>query len=266
MSKEKPSRREPFIARRDEPMAAASRADLLLRKKKPLPGNTGTLAKQRAFGFIVLCVIVALLSTCLVALSAFSWRQSQSQQYLQQRFDDLVYRLESSDESVAQSGAALAIKLSKQEETLATHWSEIKKLWGVTNDRNKKAIKALQLADGNGKQTVKKVQKSQASLQTSLSRLRADLKNIQAEVRKVSSASLVASAQTDDFHGQLQSLERKIKGFNSEAASLQKLIEKNRQSQSRRLAAFEQAVKSMDAFRKQTNEKFSRLQPGSTAP
>jgi len=192
-------------------------------------------------------------------LSVFSWKQSQSQLYLQQRFDDLVQRLESNDESVAQSGASLAIKLSKQEEILTKHWSEIRKLWGVANDRNKKAIKALQLADTGAKKELKKALQAQASLQHRL-------KSLQHEIKKVSSASLVANAQTDDFYAQLQGLEKKLRGAGSEAASLQKLIEKNRQGQSRQLAELEQAVKSMDAFRKQTNEKFSRLQAAPTAP
>jgi chromosome segregation ATPase len=264
MTKDKPSRREPFIARRDEPISP--RTDLPEQKKKPRPVSSQSAAAPKKPGFIVLCFIVALLSICLVALSVFSWRQSQSQQYLLQRFDDLSGRLESSDESVAQSGAALAMKLSKQEETLAKHWSEIKKLWGVTNDRNKKAIKALQLADGEAKKGLKKTQQALASLQADLSSLRTGLKTTQAEVKKVSSASLVASAQTDDFHRQLTSLESQLKALDSEAVSLQKLIEKNRQSQSHRLAEFEQAVRSIDAFRKQTNEKFSRLHPGPVAP
>ena len=264
MTKDKPSRREPFIARRDE--SAPLQADLPARKKKPRPVSPPPAAAPKKLGFIVLCFIVALLSVSLAALSVFSWRQSQSQQYLLQRFDDLSGRLESSDESVAQSGAALAMKLSKQEEALATHWTEIKKLWGVANDRNKKAIKALQLTDGETKKGLKKTQQALASLQADLSSVRTRLKTAQADVKKVSSASLVASAQTDDFHRQLNSLESKLKAFDSEAASLQKLIEKNRQSQSHRLAEFEQAVKSIDAFRKQTNEKFSRLHPGPVAP
>lgn len=262
MTKDKPGRREPFIARRDEP--ASPGVKLPVGKKKPRPAKPQPVAQPKKFGFIVLCFLVGLLSLSLAALSAFSWHQSQSQRYLQQRFNDLAQRLESSDESVAQSGAALAIKLSKQEETLATHWSEIKKLWGVANDRNKKSIKALQLADGELKKGLNKTRQSLSSLQADLSSVQTRLKTTQAEVKKVSSASLVASAQTDDFHRQLKSLESKLKGFDSEAASLQKLIEKNRQAQSRRLAELEQAVKSMDAFRKQTNEKFSRLQ--SAAP
>ncbi len=264
MTKDKPSRREPFIARRDE--SAPLQTDLAAQKKKPRPASSQPAAAPKKLGFIVLCFIVALLSVCLAALSVFSWRQSQSQQYLLQRFEDLGGRLESSDESVAQSGAALLIKLNKQEETLATHWSEIKKLWGVTNDRNKKAIKALQLSDGETKKGLKKTQQTLASLQANLSSVQTRLKTVQADVKKVSSASLVASAQTDDFHRQLASLESKLKAVDSEAASLQKLIEKNRQSQSLRLTEFEQAVKSIDAFRRQTNEKFSRLHPGTTAP
>ncbi len=264
MTKDKPSRQEPFIARRDE--SAPSRAGLTAKKKNPRPTDPQPAAAEKKLGFIVLCFIVALLSVCLTALSVFSWRQGQSQQYLLQRFEDLGGRLESSDESIAQSGAVLAMKISKQEETLATHWSEIKKLWGVTNDRNKKAIKALQLADGATKKGLKKTQQALASLRADLGSVQTSLKAVQADVKKVNSASLVASAQTDDFHRQLTSLESKLKAVDSETASLQKLIEKNRQSQSLRLAEFEQAVKSIDAFRRQTNEKFSRLHPGTSAP
>ncbi|OUS11250.1 hypothetical protein A9Q89_09380 [Gammaproteobacteria bacterium 53_120_T64] len=264
MSEKKSNRREPFIARRDEPVAL--HVDLPAQKKKPRSVSPPTVTESKKLGFIVLCFLVGLLSLSLAALSVFSWRQSQSQQLLQQRFDDLAQRLESSDESVAQSGAALAIKLSQQEETLEKHWSEIKKLWGVANDRNKKAIKSLQLADADVKTGLQKIQQSAASLQMGLSGVRKRLKSMQGEVKKVSSASLAVSAQSDDFQEQVHSLGRKLKGFDSEAASLQKLIEKNRQSQSRRLAEFEQAVKSMDAFRRQTNEKFSRLHPAPTAP
>ncbi|MBL4780965.1 MAG: hypothetical protein JKX92_01880 [Porticoccaceae bacterium] len=264
MSKEKSNRREPFIARRDEPVAL--RVDLPAQKKKPRPISSPPVAEPKKLGFIVLCFLVGLLSLSLAALSAFSWRQSQSQQQLQQRFDDLAQRLEFNDESVAQSGAVLAIKLSKQEETLVKHWSEIKKLWGVANDRNKKAIKTLQLADADAKKGLKKTQQAQTSLQTTLNGVRKNLKSMQVEVKKVNSASLVASAQTDGFQEQIQSLESKLKGFDNETASLQKLIEKNRQSQGRRLVEFEQAVQSMDAFRRQTNDKFSRLHPGPVAP
>ena len=270
MTKDKPSRREPFIARRDEP--SGLRSEGAVQKKRPRAVNPRSLvdspppAEARKFGFMVLCVMVVLLALCLAALATFAWRQSQSQQHLQQRFDDLTRRLAFSDESVAQSGVALAIKLGEQEETLATHWAEIKKLWGVANDRNKKAIKALQLTDGDVKKTLKKTQKSLASLGNDLGTVRTGLQAAQAGVKKVSSAALVANAQTDDFQRQLKSLASQLKGLDSEAASLQKLIEKNRQIQNRRLLEFEQAVKSMDAFRKQTNQKFSRLQAASPAP
>jgi|TARA_R110002050_G_scaffold28472_1_gene73209 chromosome segregation ATPase len=262
MTKDKPGRREPFIARRDE--SAPLQAGFTEPKEKPRASSSEAASEPKKLGFIVLCFLVGLLSLSLGALSAFSWRQSQSQAILQHEFDDLALRLASSDESVAQSGAALTIKLNQQEETLAQHWSEIKKLWGVANDRNKKAIKALQLADREATNNLKKIQQSHASLEKNVDGVHAALKNVQAEIKKMSSASLVANAQTDDFHNQLKSLEGKIKTFDSEASDLRKLIEKNRQSQSQRLTEFEQAVKSMDAFRRQTNEKFSRLHPASS--
>ena len=48
-------------------------------------------------------------------------------------------RLNNTDESVTQSGAAMQISISKQGDELKKHWSEIKKLW-VANDKNKNKI------------------------------------------------------------------------------------------------------------------------------
>ncbi len=270
MTKDKSSHREPFVARREEsvPLQADLSAQPISR-----PSSSQQSVPPQKSGFFALYLIVVVLSACLVVLSVFSWRQNQSQQLLLQSFEELGGRLESSDESIAQSGAALAMKISKQEETLATHWGEIKKLWGVANDRNKQAIKALQLSDSETKKGIEKTQQTLVSLQADLNGLQKSLKTLQAnmktlrtDVKKVGSASLVASAQTDDFHRQLIGLEAQLKAVDSETTSLQKLIEKNRQSQGQRLAEFEQAIKSMDAFRRQTNEKFSRLHPSTTGP
>ena len=70
--------------------------------------------------------------------SALSTKHSD----LQQRFEALESRLSSTDESVTQSGAAMQLKISKQADELKKHWSEIRKLWGVTNDINKAKIEA----------------------------------------------------------------------------------------------------------------------------
>ena len=56
------------------------------------------------------------------------------------RFDLLESRLSSTDESATQSGAAMQLNISKQGEELKNQWSEIRKLWGVTNDTNKTKI------------------------------------------------------------------------------------------------------------------------------
>ena len=68
---------------------------------------------------------------------------SQRHDSLQQRFEDLESRFSSTDESVTQSGAALQLNISKQGDELKKHWSEIRKLWGVTNDINKKKSRRI---------------------------------------------------------------------------------------------------------------------------
>tara|TARA_A100001011_G_scaffold258587_1_gene266921 strand:+ start:61 stop:861 length:801 start_codon:yes stop_codon:yes gene_type:complete len=69
----------------------------------------------------------------------FSILQFNHDQLLQ-RFEQLESRLNVADESLVQSGTALQLKISNQQDELQKHWSEIKKLWGVANDRNKNRI------------------------------------------------------------------------------------------------------------------------------
>lgn len=267
MVKDSPNRREPFIASRNEPGASTEgRSEPQNPPKRPATVGNGAAApvaggapRKSKFGVVVLSLIVCFLGMALAGLGAFSWQQSQSQQLLQQRFDEIALRLESTDESLSQSGAALVMKLNKQQESLDTLWTEVKKLWGVANDRNKKAIAALELANTDISKEIKKIQQAETSLQSGV-------KKVQAELVSISSASLAVSAQNDDFATQLQNLEARLKSLSGESLALQKLIEKNRQAQSQRFEDLEQGVKSMDAFRKQTNEKFNRLQSGAVSP
>ena len=77
----------------------------------------------------------------MLAVSWFGWQQYQQFVDLQQRFAVLDSRLNNTDESVNQSGAAMQINIGKHSEELKKHWSEIKKLWGVANDKNKTKIR-----------------------------------------------------------------------------------------------------------------------------
>ena len=59
---------------------------------------------------------------------------------LQSRFDELEAKIVSTDESLNQSGATLGMKIREHTEALDKHWSEIRKLWGVSYDTNRKTI------------------------------------------------------------------------------------------------------------------------------
>ena len=76
----------------------------------------------------------------LIAVASIGWQQYQAFTELHKRFEILDSRLNNTDESVNQSGAAMQINIGKHSDQLKKHWSEIRKLWGVANDKNKGKI------------------------------------------------------------------------------------------------------------------------------
>lgn len=160
---------------------------------------------------------------------------------LLQRFELLESRLSSTDESVTQSGAAMQVTISKQGDQLKKHWSEIKKLWGVTNDINKGKIE-------KNKKDISFLASKRSDLETRIAR---DSKSLSA----LSANYLGVSADVDAVN---ESLGNQADGLNRLQASLQRM--------DRELQNNVEAVKSMEAFRRQINQKIYALEQQQTAP
>ena len=120
--------------------------------------------------------------------------------------------------------------------------SEIKKLWGVAYDRNRKAIednsKALEVA----KQAIENLQSAQQKDQNTLQKAMADLQGELAVVSEVQESQQSALSQTQNIGADIQALKTEINS---------------------RLSANEEAIRSMDAFRLQVNRRLLEL--GGTA-
>ena len=180
----------------------------------------------------------ALIFVMLLALAGMSWfgyMQFTNHNNLQQRFNALESRLSSTDESVTQSGAALQLKLSKQGDELEKHWSEIKKLWGVTNDINKKKIE--------------KNQKDISFLANKRNTLEAAIAKESKSLYALSANYLAINADMEVINNGLQGQANALDLLQTSIKRIDGDIKNNRE-----------AVKSMEAFRRQINQKIYQLE------
>ncbi len=120
-------RDEPIRVSRDDVRPATGAKT---KASKPAKSGGGGLSK----GALWLLALVVLASLGII------WKQAGEIDQLRSQFEELDAFIKSTDESLSESGTALSLKLREQSETLDKHWAEIKKLWGVSYDRNRKAI------------------------------------------------------------------------------------------------------------------------------
>ncbi len=253
MAEENVPRRDPIVARRDgdlgEPPQVHNRDGFADRHSSRIGNTKPGKAKTDS---PILLLIILLLSVCLGGLGWFSWQQSQAQALLQQRFDDLAAKIDSTDESLSQSGAALSVKLSDQQTELTKHWSEIKKLWGVANDRNKKAINAVEESIAQSVTALQKLEKI-------VSTRGVEQKKLSARLDQLGSDTLATVARFDELDERVDRLS------NSQQKILQSVDQKQRGFENR-LMDTENAIKSIDAFRRQTNQSLDALRQAPASP
>jgi chromosome segregation ATPase len=190
-------------------------------------------------------VLVLVLMIGLGGLSYFFVQETGRLALLQSRFDDLESKIVSTDESLNQSGAALGIKLKNHAETLDKHWSEIKKLWGVSNDRNRNKIEA------QGK-AIKSLEASRSARKKDVADLTAKLTKTGKSVDSMASASLAAKLEVNDMVNQSQELVDQLN-------SLKQSLKASQLDLKTRVAGNEEAINAIDAYRLQVNRDIQQI-------
>lgn len=220
----------PIVAERDDMIGRPSS------NTKGDSSHTKTTSKTPVAGisgpwrFIILFALLGL------AIGAYlGWQQYQSFLQLQERFEILNSRLNNTDESVTQSGAAMQISISKQGDELKKHWSEIKKLWGVANDKNKNKIE-------KNTQDIKFLASKRAELETLANEDRNKVQGI-----------------TENYLGLSADLEALTVSLSEQNAAISKL-QLSLNQQQRQIQDNNEAVRSIDGFRRQTNQKLLNLE------
>lgn len=234
---------EPIVARRDGDLGG---------RPVDQPRVSNTVAKTANKSSASMRLLAAILAFGLVGLSWFSWQQSVQQALLQQRFNELASKIDSTDELLSQSGTVLSIKLVEHQEELNKHWSEIKKLWGVANDRNKKAIKALEQSAAVG-------MNKHRELANKLAPAAAERRKLSAQIGKMGSDSLASVVRIDE-------LDERINQVYKASRKLRATVETKQRSFENRLRENEQAIEAIDAFRRQTNQSLEALRRTTVTP
>lgn len=198
-------------------------------KPRSSGGGAGALWK-----FLVLVLAVGL-----GGLGYFFVEQTRRFEVLQTRFNDLEAKIASTDESLSQSGAALSIKIKDQQKSLDEHWSEIKKLWGVAYDKNRKAIEEQD-------KTLKGLQASMAARKKEIDALGGKLDKAGKSVETAASSALAVKLEVNDMVGQVQDMADRMN-------RLEKTLKDSQQNMNSRIAGNEEAIRAIDAYRLQIN-------------
>jgi hypothetical protein len=245
------NRINPIVPERDDMIGRSSNSAASSGKKTPSkstgsrpPTNGSDSSGGSAGGFWKL--LISLLFIGLLGAGSLGWLQftalSENHANLQQRFDALESRLSSTDESMNQSGAALQLKISKQGESLERHWAEIKKLWGVTNDINKGKIET-------NKKDIAFLATKRAAIEKSLASLSARVDKENRSLTNLSGNYLAITADIDGINTSVRNLSDKITGLETALNKIDRQLKSNAE-----------AIESMDAFRRQTNQKIYNLE------
>ncbi|MDC0403625.1 hypothetical protein OAM26_01140 [Porticoccaceae bacterium] len=226
------TRVEPIVASRDEIGIAPSQQ----RRPPPASGNG-----RGSSGLLWLLLVLV------VALGGAAIWQYQTYQQLLSRFEQVENKLSSTDESLSQNGAALQIKIQEQAETLDTHWSEIRKLWGVSNDRNKDNIAA-------NRKDIDFLAAKRADFDKQLSGFSKQIKEQQKNIAQSGVNGLAIAADLERLNADLSKLGSALENLQSKFTAVDEQFNNHAEA----IAAF-------DSYRRQTNQRLLKLE-SSSAP
>lgn len=216
--------------------------------RPPEPRNTRS--SGRGISVILLIAVVAL-----GAYSAYLRQQHVDTRTdlknLQARFDHLEEQILTTDESLSESGAAIQAKLREADSRLREVDSEIRKLWGVSNDRNRKAIAANSEAVEALQGSVGKLEQTHGSHAGTLSSLRSTVEGFDRKMGSASADVLAAMAEIEQIKGRLNAIDATADRLDAIASRANTLES--------RVRAHEEAIQSIDAFRRQTNQSLLQL-------
>jgi len=251
---------EPFVPERDDSRNQPSGTS---RPSRQAPPKGGSDKAKGGFSGKPLVLVLAVVSIVLLAAVIF---QQTSLSSLQAQFDDLKSKIDTTDESLNQSGAALSIriqnqaqKVKSQGERIDTNFSEIDKLWAARKKINQNIStvetsissleKELSGFDAKIAAGVKSAKQAEENLKTTASKMQGDLNSLRQEMLSIKLG--------------LDGIETQAANAVAKATSLESAINKTNS----RITENEEALRAIDSFRQYMSSEITALKSnqGSTA-
>lgn len=229
------------------------------------PSAEATAKKPAADGTSVWMASTAFLLVLVLVLGTWFFRQLSSLQAVvdnrleqsTEQLGSLASQLSATDESVTQSSGQV-------KETLATHDSEIRKLWDVSNKRNKDWIQKNQADIAQlGKQRAE-LSKAVESLKTELAALKKSTEQMTLAKNQLQTQIGVQAEAVKQLETRVASQQKQVEALNKLLPAMQSLarVESAGGGLANRLTEIEAAINAIDAHRRQVNVRLDRLDGG----
>jgi chromosome segregation ATPase len=222
-----PERDEAISSRARQTKSGDSRRDKTTRTTKPESSSS------KASGLLIFLLLVSF------AASGYLYYQLQLSDTIQQdltaRIVDMEGKLSVTDESLSESGAAMQAVLRDHDVKIDTNLSEIRKLWGVAYDTNRKAIDELRA--------------NSSTIASNLSGAVDRLDEIDGRFDGLGSQMLIQAADVEDLLTRLRLTRDEL---NQQATLLNQLEAQSTDQLD--------AIDSIDSFRLQMNQKVIQLE------
>lgn len=239
--------------------------------KKPESKKTGTTkstAKKsaaRADGNSVWMAATAFLLVLVVVLGAWFFRQLSTLQAVvdnrlsesTEQLGSLASQLSATDETVTQSA-------DKIKDTLITHDSEIRKLWDVSNKRNRDWIEKNQAAIAELTKQRTELSKAVGLFKTELATVKKSNDLLQQVKNQLQTKVGVQDEALKQLENKAVAQQKQLESVSKLLPAMQSLarIEGSGGGLSNRLTEIEAAIDAIDAHRRQVNVRLDRLDGG----
>lgn len=225
-------------------------------------------SRQHMYLFILWTAVV-LLVACSGYFHYLNTRQSELNQKLQQRLESLETQLGMTTSSATQASQSLGDKVAELDTRLKATDGEIRKLWSITNDKNKKIL------DGHSSK-LDEIAKQMTSIQNAVGDMKKSSdqtdKAISETARKAESIEKIANAASKsigEINSAIKELQQKIaqseplvREANQQAVMAQEQSEQMQAKISelgKRVSAQDETLKSIDTFRRSVNVDLNKL-------
>lgn len=219
------------------------------RRKPPrsASGNAGGQGPWVTLSLVLLALVLVMGVYFYREISTLQGKVEKTLTQSSQKLGNLESQLSATDESLSQSANTI-------EDRLQLHMDEIRKLWDVSNKRNKGWIQENQ-------KNIKALQGSTGKLEKSLSQLDSQLGGLRQELRGATDARGRMQTRLDLVAETVQQLEDEL---NAQRSSLEELDGLRQQSKeiNQRVGSTEEAIEAFDAWRRKVNNRLQALEQG----